>query len=170
MSRGFVKEDDQEPIPLVPPRADLPAGTDNFVTAAGLEALQQERRELLAEQEALDTAQEKEYRIAFNHLNARLALLDERLASAKVIDSSRFPQNEVHFGAIVTFENLALKKSQTFQIVGVDEAKIAEGKISFVTPLAKALMLKKVGNSAELQLGPRKTIFKITAINYPSNS
>ena len=48
MSRGFVKEDDQEDIPLVPPRADLPSGTDNFVTQIGLNLLLEEKEEVLA--------------------------------------------------------------------------------------------------------------------------
>lgn len=59
MSRGFVKEDDQEDIPLVPPRADLPAGVENFVTEKGLEYLLEEREQLLKEQESLDPSQEK---------------------------------------------------------------------------------------------------------------
>ena len=165
MSRGFVKEDDQEEIPLVPPRADLPAGTENFVTENGMKALLAEKENLLAEQEKLDASQEKEYRIAFNHINAKLQLLNERIASAKIIDSSKLPQDEVHFGATVTFKNSA-NKAQTFQIVGVDEANVSKGKISFTTPLAKALMLKKVGEKATLKLADRENIFEILEIKY----
>jgi transcription elongation factor GreB len=165
MSRGFVKEDDQEEIPLVPPRADLPEGTENFVTENGMKALLAEKENLLAQQEKLDTSQEKEYRIAFNHINAKLQLLNERIASAKIIDSSKLPQDEVHFGATVTFKN-SEKKTQTFQIVGVDEANVSKGKISFTTPLAKALMLKKVGEKATLKLADRENIFEILEINY----
>ena len=47
MSRGFVKEDDQEEIPMVPPRADLPEGVANYVTRVGMD-------ELLAERQILD--------------------------------------------------------------------------------------------------------------------
>jgi transcription elongation factor GreB len=165
MSRGFVKEDDQEEVPLVPPRADLPAGTENFVTENGMKALLAEKENLLAQQEKLDASQEKEYRIAFNHINAKLQLLSERIASAKIIDSSKLPQDEVHFGATVTFKN-SEKKTQTFQIVGVDEANVSKGKISFTTPLAKALMLKKVGEKATLKLADRENIFEILEINY----
>jgi len=165
MSRGFVKEDDQEEVPLVPPRADLPAGTENFVTENGMKALLAEKENLLAEQEKLDASQEKEYRIAFNHINAKLQLLNERIASAKIIDSGKLPQDEVHFGATVTFKN-SEKKTQTFQIVGVDEANVSKGKISFTTPLAKALMLKKVGEKATLKLADRENIFEILEIKY----
>ena len=105
MSRGFVKEDDQEEVPLVPPRADLPIGTENFVTQNGMNSLLEEREELFVEQENLDSSQEKEYRISFNHLNAKLQLLNERIASAKIVDPKKLPQDEIHFGAKVTFKN-----------------------------------------------------------------
>lgn len=166
MSRGFVKEDDQEEVPLVPPRADLPTGTENFVTQNGMDSLLKEKEELLTEQENLDSSQEKEYRIAFNHLNAKLQLLNERIASAKIVDSKKLPQDEVHFGAKVTFKNVENNATQTFQLVGVDEANISQKKISFITPLAKALMHKKVSEQAILNLGERKSTFEILKIEY----
>lgn len=166
MSRGFVKEDDQEEIPLVPPRADLPIWAENWVTPAGMEALQQERADLISEQEKLDPSHEREYRIAFNHLNARLQLLNGRMASAKIIDTARLSQDEVHFGATVTFKNLNNNLRQTFQLVGVDEANISKGKLAFTTPLAKALMNSKVGEKVTLQLGDKTNIFEILSIGY----
>lgn len=166
MSRGFVKEDDQEEVPLVPPRADLPTGTENFVTQNGMDSLLKEKEELLREQENLDSSQEKEYRIAFNHLNAKLQLLNERIGSAKIVNSTKLPQDEVHLGATVTFKNVENNATQTFQLVGVDEANISRKKISFITPLAKALMHKKVGEQAILNLGERKSIFEILKIEY----
>ncbi len=166
MSRGFVKEDDQEEIPIVPARADLPIGTENFVTPNGMNLLLDEKQNLLLEQENLDASQEKEYRISFNHINAKLQLLNERIASAKIIDPKKLPQDEIHFGAKVTFKNENNSQIQTFQLVGVDEANIAKGKISFVTPLSKALLHKKVGEEAVLNLGEKKTIFKILKIEY----
>ena len=165
MSRGFVREDDQEEVPLVPPRADLPAGTENFVTETGLKLLLEERENLLKDQENLDSSQEKEYRISFNHINAKLQLLNERIASAKIINSENLPQDEVHFGAKVTFKN-EKNLSQIFQLVGVDEANIAKGKISFITPLAKALMHKKIGEEAYLKLEEKTLVFEITDIKY----
>ena len=166
MSRGFVKEDDQEEVPLVSPRADLPIGTENFVTQNGMNSLLEEREELFVEQENLDSSQEKEYRISFNHLNAKLQLLNERIASAKIVDPKKLPQDEIHFGAKVTFKNVENNLDQTFQLVGVDEANISRKKISFTTPLAKVLMHKKVGEQALLNLGERKSIFEILKIKY----
>ena len=166
MSRGFVKEDDQEEVPLVPPRADLPTGTENFVTQNGMDSLLEEKEILLREQENLDASQEKEYRISFNHINAKLQLLNERINSAKIIDPTKLPQDEIHIGAKVTFKNTSNNSTQTFQVVGVDEANISQKKISFITPLAKALMHKKVGEQTILNLGEKKNTFEILKIKY----
>lgn len=166
MSRGFVKEDDQEEVPLVPPRADLPVGTENFVTQNGMNSLLKEKEELLIEQENLDSAQEKEYRISFNHINAKLQLLNERITSAKIIDPTKLPQDEIHIGAKITFKNIENQSTQTFQLVGVDEANIAKKKIAFITPLAKALLHKKIGDQAVLNLGEKKNTFEILKIEY----
>lgn len=164
MSRGFVKEDDQEEVPLVPPRADLPAGTENFVTKNGMDALLEEKEDLLRQQESLDLSQEKEYRISFNHINAKLQLLNERITSAKIIDQKKLPEDEIHFGVTVTFKNIEININQTFQLVGVDEANISKGKLAFTTPLAKALLHKKVGEKAILKLGEKENIFEIVKI------
>ncbi|QOW08963.1 transcription elongation factor GreA [Kaistella flava (ex Peng et al. 2021)] len=166
MSRGFVKEDDQEEVPIVPPRADLPIGTENFVTQNGMNSLLEEKEILLKEQDNLDPSQEKEYRISFNHINAKLQLLNERITSAKIIDPKKLPQDEIHIGATVTFKNVENNSTQTFQLVGVDEANISKKKISFITPLAKALLHKKIGEQAILNLGEKKNIFKILSIEY----
>ena len=164
MSRGFVKEDDQEELPLVPPRADLPAGTENFVTQNGMDALLEEKEDLLRQQESLDLSQEKEYRISFNHINAKLQLLNERITSAKIIDQKKLPEDEIHFGVTVTFKNIETNINQTFQLVGVDEANISKGKLAFTTPLAKALLHKKVVEKAILKLGEKENIFEIVKI------
>ena len=95
MSRGFVKEDDQEEIPMVPPRADLPEGISNYVTRIGLNELLEEKERLIAEREQLDYNNEKERRIAFNHINAKLQLLNSRINSAIIVDLGKQPQNVV---------------------------------------------------------------------------
>ena len=64
MSRGFVKEDDQEEIPMVPPRSDLPDGVTNFVTQVGFNELLTEKQQLIDEKDNLPDTSEKERRIA----------------------------------------------------------------------------------------------------------
>lgn len=166
MSRGFVKEGDQEEVPLVPPRADLPAGETNYVTQVGFDALLAEKEELLQNIRLLDTINENEHRIALNHINAKLLLLTDRIATAKIIDLSEQPRDEVRFGATVTLQIDKSNINQKFQIVGVDEADITEGKIAFVAPLARLLMEKKVGEEAILKLAKGNRVFKIVAIEY----
>ena len=166
MSRGFVNEDDQEDIPLVPPRADLPPGVTNYVTQVGINELLQEKKNLLSEIENLDPSNEKEKRIATNHIHAKLQLLNNRISSAKIINLSQQPKDEIRFGAWVSLLEKGQKKPQRYQIVGVDEANISKGKISFISPLARILINKKVGENASLKLADRDRIFEIKEIEY----
>lgn len=166
MSRGFVKEDDQEEIPLVPPRADLPPGVTNYVTPAGMNELLAEKQKLTDERSNLTATSDNERRIAVNHINAKLLLLENRIAEAKVVDLAEQPQNEIRFGATVTLKIPATNTVQTFQIVGVDEASVAKGKISFLSPLAKALLNKKTGDHASLKLPREDRVFEILGIVY----
>ncbi|SNR46414.1 transcription elongation factor GreB [Maribacter sedimenticola] len=166
MSRGFVKEDDQEEIPMVPPRADLPKGAINYVTPHGFVLLQTEKKTLIQEIEQLPSGNDKERRIASNFINAKLQLLNARIASAKVINFKDQHLDSVRFGAQVTVMVNGNKILETYQIVGVDEANIAARKISYVSPIARILIGKKIGDSAILQMGKEQRVFKITAIDY----
>jgi transcription elongation factor GreB len=166
MSRGFVREEDQEEIPLVPPRADLSLGVTNYVTKAGMEALVQEREKLHLNINTENYLNENERRIAINYSNAKLQLLNERIASAKVVDTSNQSTDEIRFGAHVSLKVNDEKQVQHYQIVGVDEANIKEGKIAFVAPIAKLLIDKKVGDKAILKLATKIRIFEIQSIAY----
>ncbi len=166
MSRGFVNEDDQEEIPILTPRADLPKGVTNYVTQAGWDELMNEQQMLIDEKEQLDSVNEDENRIATNHINAKLNLLNDRIATAKIVDLSQQPQNEVRFGATITFKINNAPKLHHYQIVGVDEANLAKGKISFISPIAKVLTAKKVGDKAILKLAHEERVFEVVAISY----
>ncbi len=166
MSRGFVKEDDQEEIPIVPQRAFLPEGVTNFVTPAGMQQLLAENEMLVNERDSLSGADENEKRIALNYINARLYLLDNRIAEAKVVNPEEQPQNEIRFGASVTLKTKGSGHIQTFQIVGVDEADISKGKISFISPLAKILINKKAGETVTLKRDKEDVEFEIMGIVY----
>lgn len=97
MSRGFVKESDQEELPLVPPRADLPAGTVNYVTASGYGELLAERDKMIYERDNLLISDENENRIAVNFINAKLGLLLNRIATAKIVNLSKQPKKQSPF-------------------------------------------------------------------------
>lgn len=166
MSRGFVKEDDQEEIPIVPPRADLPEGVTNYVTQVGMNELLAEKQMLVNEKNNLDNSNENEKRIVLNHINAKLRLLNNRIVEAKIVNLNEHLQNVIRFGAVITLKIEASKNIQTFQIVGVDEADISKGKISFISPVAKVLINKKIGDKAILKRARDKIIYEIMDIAY----
>jgi transcription elongation factor GreB len=166
MSRGFVKEDDQEEVPMVPQRAHLPDGVTNFVTRTGMDLLLAEREALMKERESVSITSENEKRIALNFINAKLQLLNNRIAEARVVDPKDQPQGEVMFGATVTLKAAVSGKNQVFRIVGVDEADIARGKVSFLSPLAKALINKKTGEKITLKRDREDIVFEIMEIFY----
>jgi transcription elongation factor GreB len=168
MSRGFVKEDDQEEIPIVPQRAYLPEGATNFVTQAGMNQLLAEKQTLINEKDNLGSASENEKRIALNYINAKLQLLNNRIAEARIVNLNEQPQNEIRFGALVTLKTEASDNIQTFQIVGVDEADISKGKISFISPVAKSLINKKTGDKVVLKRAKEDIVFEILDITYSS--
>ena len=166
MSRGFVKEDDQEEVPMVTPRADLPEGVTNYITQVGMDELLLEKQLLIDKIDHLDVTNEKERRIAVNHINAKLQLLNERLLKAKIVDLKNQPPHEIRFGALVTLKIENETSLQNYQIVGVDEADISKGKISFISPIARILINKRVGEKAILKLANGDRVFKIIDIRY----
>ncbi|MFZ2339979.1 MAG: GreA/GreB family elongation factor [Bacteroidales bacterium] len=166
MSRGFVREGDQEEVPMVPQRAYLPDGVPNFVTPAGMEQLLTERQLLINERDNVVAANENEKRIEVNFINAKLQLLETRIADARIIDPEGQPADEVRFGATVTLKIVATGKIQVFQIVGVDEADIAKGKISFISPLSRALINKKSGDRVSLRRDRGEAVFEVVGVEY----
>jgi transcription elongation factor GreB len=166
MSRGFVKEDDQEEVPMVPQRAYLPDGVTNFVTKPGMDLLLIERKQLINERDNLGTTNENDKRISANYINARLQLLDNRIAIARVINLNEQPTDEIRFGATVTLRSEASDTIQVFQITGVDEAKSSKGKISFLSPMANALINKKTGDKVVLKQAGKDASFVIMNISY----
>ena len=166
MSRGFVKEDDQEEIPIVPQRAYLPDGVTNFVTPAGMNQLLAEKQMLESEKINLNNASENEKRIELNYINAKLQLLNNRIAEARLVNLNDQPQNEIRFGATITLKTDASENIQVFQIVGVDEADISKRKVSFISPISRVLINKKIGDKVSLKQAGKDIVFEIIGISY----
>ena len=140
MSRGFIKEGDQEEIPRVPMRAYLPEGVPNYVTKEGLEALKEELKDLEAER-----AKAGDNYIMVNFLDASIKLLVDRINNAVEVDLTKAAKDTVSFGAWVRYNGRVVR------IVGVDEADVNKGLISFISPIAKMLIGKKAGEVIELK-------------------
>ena len=166
MSRGFVKEEDQEEAPFIPPRAALPPGVTNYVTPVGLEQLQREKENLESERKELNISSDRDRRHAQAVIDGKLALLNERISSARILKPEDQPQGEVRFGAQVEIKDQKTGKLQQFQIVGVDEADVKHSKIAFLAPLARAIIGKKVGERANFRLGNEEKEMEILKISY----
>ena len=166
MSRGFVKEDDQEEAPFIPPRAALPEGTTNYVTPRGL-ALLHEERNAFEEERAAVVGSDHDRRHAQGGIDGRLALLNERIVTARVVEPGVGPVRSVRFGVTVTFQHLVGRvagRSFTFTIVGVDEANVKDGRIAFTSPIARALIGKRKGGVAEVALGNEQLRLKVVSV------
>ncbi len=155
MSRGFIKEGDQEEIPMVPPRAYLPKGMPNYVTREGLEALNKEREDLENER----VASSGNY-IMSNFIDAKIKLLIERINTAVEVDMTKANREIVSFGAWVQYNG------RTVRIVGVDEADFSKGMIAFISPVAKSLVGKKVGDKFEIKVPKGTETVEIQGIWY----
>ena len=124
---------------MVPPRAYLPEGVPNYVTKEGLDALKEELKSLEVER-----VKAGDNYIMVNFLDATIKLLIGRINSAVEVDLSKVSKDTVSFGAWVRYNG------RVVQIVGVDEADVNKGLVSFVSPIAKALIGKKAGDIIEL--------------------
>lgn len=164
MSRGFVKESDQEEPIVVPPRASLPTDEINYVTPGGKKLLQEEKTALENKRAQLKTEDETERRRELSLIDGKLKLLLERIKSAQIIQPESQNQNEVRFGAKVKFKMNG--STQEFQIVGVDEADVKQKKIAFISPLAKAITSRKEGDKFDFRIGDETRPIEIIKIHY----
>ena len=171
MSRAFAKEDDAVEAPIIPARAALPPGVTNYVTPQGLAQLRAEATALEEERakaEAIEgDALERTRQLTI--LKGRISQLNERLASAKLVETEGQPTDQVRFGATVTLKTVEGGKPgfvRTFTIVGVDEASITDGKIAFVAPIAKAVQGARQGETIVLQLGGKEEKVLVERIDY----
>jgi transcription elongation factor GreB len=156
-----VKEDSAEP-PLVVPRAPLPPGVPNYVTRRGLAQLRRERAALEAARPDQDGGTGAAA-LASHH--ARLGALDLRIANAVTVDAAALPHDEVRFSAAVTLRDDA-GQERRYRIVGVDEADPGSGRIAFVSPLARELSGKRLGDRVSLFQQGAPTDYEIIAIDY----
>ncbi len=145
MSRAFVRESDGDPATL-PERAVSPH--PNFVTPRGLRAIEARLRELEAERQSARDSGDEATRA---RVERDLRYFSARRASARLVEPVASPER-VRFGVLVTLE-LPRGAQQTFRLVGEDEADAAQGLLSWVAPLAQALIGKASGDSVPFQGG-----------------
>jgi len=168
MSKAFTKESDEgswdEVIPE--PKDPLPPGAKNYVTPEGAEALRTELTRLedvvrpqVAGRKGSSRGKGKTS-VDGESLSpkARLAALDrriqffrDRVSNMAVVDPKEQDQDSVHFGATVTVADPD-GHEKIYKIVGVDESDPSVGKISFISPIARALVSAREGDIVTLEL------------------
>jgi transcription elongation GreA/GreB family factor len=164
MSRAFVKGDDSDLSgEEVPERPVSPF--PNYVTAEGLNQLRARYDALTARHLELKAAAEDFDKPKLTEIDRDLRYFAQRLESAILVDPGKEPQDEVHFGATVQAED-AQGKTHRFKIVGEDEADVATGKVSWLSPLAKALIGAKVGDTVKWQRPAGDLDLEIAEIRY----
>lgn len=143
MSRAFVKEPDgRDDFGELPERLVSPH--PNLVTAKGLTQIEAEVARLTA---AYAEAQASDDRAGLAALGRDLRYWTARQSTAELVGPSAVT-SEVHFGSVVTIERPDGRRL-TYRIVGEDEADPAKGTLSYVSPLARALMGKGVGDTVK---------------------
>ena len=166
MSRAFVSESDTETAADALP--DLPQSPHpNYVTKSGLRALEKRLSAAQAEQRQLTEAPDdpaKDLRLA--HLNRDIRYLEGRIERAILVNPAQQPTDEVAFGAVVEVTD-ANGQSHSFAIVGEDEADAEHGKVSWVSPLARALLGAEVGDVVLWRRPAGEVELEIRSIRYP---
>ena len=168
MSKAFTKEDSSGlDAGFVRPRAPLPPDVPNYVTPRGLALLERELEQLEGERDsdvfkgALDETQQAHLAA----LNARITELLARIHGVVLVDGPTQMRDEVRFGAEVTVRD-GSGRQRRYQIVGIDEANGAEGRLAFVAPVARALLGRQVGETAIVQTPRGEEELEVVAISY----
>jgi transcription elongation factor GreB len=166
MSKAFTKETDADNDDDADEADVLPPQHKNYVTPFGLQALKDELRQLrqIERPKAVevvawaasngDRSENGDYiygKKRLREIDRRIRYLGKRVESAEVVDPARQKTlSQVFFGATVRFVRND-DTEQTVTIVGVDEADLAQGKISWLSPIARALMKAQVGDVVTLR-------------------
>jgi transcription elongation factor GreB len=183
MNKAFVKEsdndDDEEAAALA---QAIPAGAKNYITPAGYQRIKDELLQLIdVERPEVvkvvhwaasngDRSENGDYiygKRRLRQIDSRIRFLTKRMDSAAVVDPSMHHGNDqIFFGATVSYRNAA-GEEHTVTIVGIDELDPLKGKISWVSPVARALTKAREGDLITLQtpLGPEE--LEVLSVEYP---
>jgi transcription elongation factor GreB len=181
MSKAFTKEDaSASDAGFVRPRAPLPPDVPNYVTPRGLAMLEQELALLEHERNGLeaqafaedadsrgkDGTKDETHQAQLASLTGRITELLARIHGVVLINGHGAQiRDEVRFGAAVTVRDVA-GRLRRYQIVGIDEANGAEGRLAFVAPVARALLGRQVGEVTFVQTPRGEEELEVVAISY----
>jgi transcription elongation factor GreB len=184
VNKAFVKEpedgdDDEDGIPGLPP---LPAGTRNYITPAGYWRLRAELMSLLDSERPKiveivswaakngDRSENGDYlygKKRLREIDRRIRFLTKRLDIAEVADPAvHHGETQVFFGATVTYANAA-GDERTITIKGIDEADSLAGEVSWIAPIARALLKAHEGDEVALVTPGGVERIEVIAVRYP---
>ena len=182
MNKAFVKEQDQDADDDLPESAAIPPGTRNYMTPAGYAALRQELIHLMNEERPAmvqivswaasngDRSENGDYlygKKRLREIDRRMRFLTKRLDIAEVVDPSLQPnRDQVFFGATVVYSDKS-GEEHTITIVGMDEADPLNGKISWISPVARALIKAREGDTITLQTPAGPDELDVLEFRYP---
>ncbi len=166
MNKAFVREGDGDDEEELSPAPALPQGTRNYITPAGHARLKDELEQLVKRERPHvveivawaasngDRSENGDYiygKRRLREIDRRIRFLTKRLDIAEVVDPLRQGENDqVFFGARVTVADVDGSEN-TYTIVGVDEADATRGRISWISPLARALIKAREGDTVRFQ-------------------
>jgi transcription elongation factor GreB len=184
MSKAFTKEDADldDDLPDDEP-AVLPAGTKNYITPAGFRRMQDEVKHLQQTERPRiveivswaagngDRSENGDYiygKRRLREIDRRMRFLAKRLEIAEIVDPARQAHlDRVFFGATVTYANQR-DEEKTITIVGVDEVDADNGRVSWISPIARALMKAQEGDVVELRTPHGIEPIEVLEIRYSS--
>lgn len=182
MSKAFTKETDDAPEDELEPDAaqGLPAGAKNYITPAGYRRLRDEFARLWEQERPKlietiawaasngDRSENADYiygKRRLREVDRRLRFLSKRLELAEVVDNAGQDHDRVFFGATVTYLDRA-GAERTISIVGMDEVDPARGRVSWVSPIARALMKAREGDVVNLHTPEGVAQIEVVEIRY----
>jgi transcription elongation factor GreB len=169
MSRAFVRESDFPQVSELPPLASpLPAGAKNYLTPAGVRRLRDELTRLHeVERPPLATAPDDDVdaKRALQVLDQRIRYLRESLSTADVTEVTPGPTGVVRFGTTVTVRETDGMETR-YRIVGVDETDLDRNWVSWLSPIARALMNARPGDRVPLKTPRNTRELEVIAIEY----
>ena len=181
MSKAFVKETDQDDVEDIDLGPAIPSGAKNYMTPEGYRRMREELRRLARDERPKivetvawaagngDRSENGDYiygKKRLREIDSRIRFLTKRLESAEIVDPAQQKnRGQVFFGATVTYEN-ARGEDKTVTIVGIDEADLDRGRISWVSPVARALLKAREGDIVELRTPAGAEPIEIVEISY----
>ena len=171
MSKAFTREPDSGAEESPAFRPQLPPGTRNFITRVGADGLRQRLTDLLERKQALGTRSieaSATVEADLRKLESAIRNLQQTLASVVVAEIPA-DQEKVAFGATVTVRH-GNGAEAAYQIVGVEEADPERGSISWISPLARALLLRRAGDTVRFRSPAGDEELAIMTVRYSGGS